>query len=45
MDSAAARASFELANHVRSVANVDTIFRYDQAQQQELLSAKPWLKE
>lgn len=44
-DSAAARASFELANNVRSVSSVDAIFRYDQAKQQEVLAAKPWDKE
>lgn len=45
MDSSNALATFELANNVVSVASVDSIFKYDHAQQQELLTAKPWTKE
>ena len=41
----AARASFEESNNIRSVQNVDSIFRYNHAQQQELLASKPWEKE
>ncbi len=45
MDSSSARATFELANDITSVSSVDTIFKYDHAQQQEILSTKPWTKE
>ena len=45
VDSAVARTSFELANSIKSVASVDTVFRYDHEKQQELLAAKPWEKE
>ena len=44
-DSAVAKASFELANNIKSVASVDAVFRYDQGKQQELLVARPWDKE
>ena len=44
-DSAVAKASFELANNVKSMASVDAVFRYDHSKQQELLAAKPWEKE
>lgn len=45
VDSAVARANFELANNITPVASVDAVFRYDHEKQQELLSAKPWEKE
>ncbi len=45
MDSATARATFELVNDISNVSSVDAIFKYNHAQQQELLSAKPWAKE
>ena len=45
MDSGTARASFELANAVKSVPCVDSIFHYNHAEQQKLLSTKPWEKE
>lgn len=41
----AARVSFEESNDIRSVQSVDSIFRYNHAQQQELLASKPWEKE
>ena len=45
MDSATAKATFELVNDITTVSSVDAIFKYNQVQQQELLSAKPWTKE
>ena len=44
-DAATAKATFEMANSVKSVPSVDSVFRYDQQKQQELLQAKPWEKE
>ena len=44
-DSAVAKATFELANSIRSVPSVDAVFRYDREKQQELLFARPWEKE
>lgn len=40
-----ARANFEAANAIQSVASVDAIFKYNPREQTELLSKKPWLKE
>ena len=45
VDSATAKATFELCNNIQTVPSVDAVFRYDRAKQQELLSAKPWEKE
>ena len=45
MDSGTARANFELANSITSVSSVDSVFRYDNGKQQELLASKPWTKE
>ena len=45
-DSAAvAKATFELANDITSVSSLDAVFHYDHGKQQELLSARPWIKE
>lgn len=40
-----ARREFEAANNVQSVVSVDSIFKYNPQEQQELLAKKPWLKE
>lgn len=45
MDSSTAQATFELSNNITTVSSVDAIFKYNHAQQQELLSAKPWAKD
>ena len=44
-DSAVAKATFELSNSIKSVPNVDAVFRYDHEKQQELLLQRPWTKE
>ncbi|KAK4057371.1 COP9 signalosome catalytic subunit rri1 [Microbotryomycetes sp. JL221] len=36
---AVARATFELGNNIKQI---DDVFRYDKAQQQQILNAKPW---
>ena len=40
-----ARKTFELANNIQQVSNIDAIFKYSPAEQQELLAKKPWEKE
>ena len=37
--------TWEMANSIETVNSVDEIFKYDRQQQQEILQAKPWLKE
>lgn len=44
-DSAVAKATFELANSIKSVPSVDAVFRYDHEKQQEVLLQRPWTKE
>lgn len=45
MDSSMAQKTWEMENNIESVNNIDSIFRYDAKQQQEILTAKPWTKE
>lgn len=40
-----ARKEFEAVNNVQSVVSVDSIFKYNPEEQQELLAKKPWQKE
>lgn len=40
-----AKKAFEAANNIQQVASVDTIFKYNHSEQQEILSKKPWEKE
>ncbi|CAB4005182.1 COP9 signalosome complex subunit 5 [Paramuricea clavata] len=40
-----AQKTWELENNIESVPSVDSIFRYNGQQQQEILSAKPWSKD
>ena len=43
--SAIARKAFDTANNIQQVSSVDAIFKFNQAEQQEILSKKPWEKE
>lgn len=45
MDSSMAQKTWEMENNIESVNNIDSIFRYDAKQQQEILTAKPWTKD
>ena len=45
MSASIAQKTWEMENNMESVASVDSIFRYNSQQQQEILSAKPWSKE
>jgi hypothetical protein len=45
MDSQNAQKSWTLANNIESVSSADEIYRFDQKQQQDILTAKPWEKE
>ena len=40
-----AQKTWEMANNVESVCNVDELYHYDKKQQQDILTAKPWDKE
>ncbi|XP_060848223.1 COP9 signalosome complex subunit 5-like [Rhopalosiphum padi] len=40
-----AKKTWELENNIRIVNTVDAIFKYDQQQQQDILTAKPWEKD
>lgn len=44
MDSGAALKRFELANNIQTV-DPDQIYKYDAANHQAFLQAKPWAKE
>ncbi|XP_028399718.1 COP9 signalosome complex subunit 5-like [Dendronephthya gigantea] len=43
--SSMAQKTWEMENNIESVPSVDSIFRYNSKQQQEILSAKPWCKD
>ena len=43
--SSMAQKTWEMENNIETVPSVDSIFRYNSKQQQEILSAKPWCKE
>lgn len=43
--SEAAKKTFEATNNIQQVTSVDTIFKYNHTEQQEILSKKPWEKE
>ena len=43
--SAMAQKTWEMENNVESIGSIDTLYRYNSQQQQEILSAKPWSKE
>lgn len=40
-----AQKTWEVSNNIESVATVDDIYKYDRAQQQEILASKPWEKD
>lgn len=40
-----AQATWELSNNVQSIDSVDEIYKYNQKQQQDILTAKPWTKD
>lgn len=40
-----ARKTWELSNNMESVNSVDEVYRYDEKQQKDIQSAKPWDKE
>lgn len=40
-----ARKTWELSNNMESVNSVDDVYRYDEKQQKDIQSAKPWDKE
>jgi len=40
-----AQKTFELQNNMEVVSNVDEIYKYSRAQQQEILARKPWTKD
>ncbi|XP_037089835.1 COP9 signalosome complex subunit 5-like [Pollicipes pollicipes] len=43
--SAVARRRWEMANNMETVSAVDEVYRFDQKQQQDILTAKPWDKD
>ena len=43
--SSIAQKTWEMANNIEIVSNVDEIYRYDKKEQQDILAAKPWEKE
>lgn len=40
-----AQKTWEMANNVESISTMDEIYRYDQQEQKDILTAKPWEKE
>lgn len=45
MSTKMAQETWEMANNVEQIQNVDEIYKYNRQQQQDILSAKPWEKE
>lgn len=44
LSSEAARKKFEEENNIQVVPTVDSIFKYSHAEQQQILTKKPWEK-
>lgn len=40
-----ARKTWELQNSIENVGSVDEIYRYDEKQQKDILTTKPWERE
>jgi COP9 signalosome complex subunit 5 len=45
MDTKNAKATWELTNNIETVESIDEIYKYNQQQQQDILTAKPWEKD
>ena len=45
MDWEMAKKTWEIRNNIETVQSADEIFKYDRAQQQDIIAAKPWSKE